>query len=92
MRIFFAKSNFYFFLFQAAEFLDISDLFQILNEATGQKLANLDKTDLHTNTDDQYNKTLLGLEDLCLSDGLFRLQYYSSLQNWSRDYNDINIF
>ena len=85
----FSPSLFLFFSFQAAEFLDISDLFQILNEATGQKLANLDKTDLHTNTDDQYNKTLLGLEDLCLSDGLFRLQYYSSLQNWSLDHNDI---
>jgi len=56
---------------QAAEFLDIPDLFSILSEAATagqQKLVNIDQ-DLQT--EDQFNKTLLGLEDLCLADGLF---------------------
>ena len=59
------------FCFQAAEFLDIPDLFSILSEAATsgqQKLVNFDQ-DLHI--EDQFNKTLLGLEDLCLADGLF---------------------
>ena len=46
-------------------------MFSILSEAATagqQKLVNIDQ-DLHT--DDQFNKTLLGLEDLCLADGLF---------------------
>ena len=48
-------------MIQAAEFLDVSDLFALLCNA--QKTN--DEMSLH------YNKTIQGLEDLCLNDGIF---------------------
>ena len=50
----------FFFFFQAAEFLDIPDLFNVLN---GSNVVEENSSLL--------NKTISTLEDLCLVDGVF---------------------
>ena len=42
-------------------------MFTILSGVAGQKLTNVDGS----HSEDEYTKTLLSLEDLCLADGLF---------------------